>query len=185
MTGISASPTDVEGLWVIERAPIEDARGSFCRVFEPSVFEEWGWDGPVRQVNHSCTAQRGAVRGMHFQLPPHDETKLVTCLAGEVYDVAVDLRRGSPTFLSSFGTHLSADNRKSLLIPRGFAHGFQALTDNVELLYLHDRDYAPTHEGGLLPTDPRLGIDWPIPISQMSERDLTHKPIEDDFEGID
>lgn len=184
MTEIKAKSTGIQGLWIIERIPVQDNRGSFCRVFEPDLFCEWGWNGPVRQINHSLTHLTGAVRGMHYQLPPHAESKLVTCTAGEVFDVAVDLRKGSATFLSWFGTGLSADNRKSMLIPRGFAHGFQALTANAELLYLHDNDYAGGHEGGLSVNDPLIGIDWPLPISQLSERDRAHPILPKDFEGI-
>ncbi len=184
MTRCTAIPTPLEGLLVIERAPLQDARGSFARLFCDDVFAPFGWDRPIRQINHSTTADRGTVRGMHFQRAPHAETKLVTCFAGEAFDVAVDLRAGSPTFLHWHGVVLSAQNRRSLLIPRGFAHGFQTLTGAVELVYLHDAAYAPHSEGGLSPLDPRLAIAWPQPIALISDRDASHPALDAHFTGL-
>lgn len=139
---------------------------------------------PLVQVNHTLTRRRGTVRGMHFQWPPHAETKFVSCLAGEILDVAVDLRRHSPTFLRWHGEILSVANQRSLLIPEGFAHGFQALTDDCELLYLHTAAYAPGAEGALNALDPRLAIAWPLPVTDRSERDCLHALVADDFEGL-
>ena len=124
------------------------------------------------------------MRGLHFQYTPHAETKLVSCLQGEIFDVAVDLRRDSPTFLHWHGVVLSAQNRKSLLIPEGFAHGFQTLSEDCELIYLHTVAYHPEAEGALNVTGPKLGIAWPLAITEISERDRNHKLIEQDFQGI-
>lgn len=184
MSQVSAVPTPLDGLLQIDREPSGDARGSLARLFCDASFAAWGWDRPVRQINHSITEGRGTVRGMHFQFAPDAETKLVTCLSGEVFDVAVDLRAGSPSFLHWHGVRLSAENRRSLLIPQGFAHGFQTLSEHVELIYLHDAAYAPLREGGVSSLDPRLAIDWPLPVSLLSERDAAHPPIDDYFTGI-
>ena len=124
------------------------------------------------------------MRGLHFQRLPHAETKLVSCLHGEIFDVAVDLRRGSPTFLHWCGEILSASNRKSLLIPEGYAHGFQALTENCELIYLHTAAYHPEAEGAFNVFDLALNIVWPLPIVDLSECDRNHPFIKSDFQGI-
>jgi dTDP-4-dehydrorhamnose 3,5-epimerase len=121
---------------------------------------------------------------MHFQNPPHAECKLVSCLRGEVWDVAVDVRAGSSTFLQWHAVRLSAANGKALLIPEGFAHGFQALTDDAELLYCHSEPHAPAAERGLNPVDPRLAIAWPLPVGQLSARDAGHPMIDQAFEGV-
>lgn len=184
MSRVFALPTPLAGLMQIDRQPNSDERGSFARLFCDRLFADWGWDGPVRQINHSTTQGRGTVRGMHFQFPPHSETKLVTCLAGEIFDVAVDLRAGSPTFLRWHGVRLSAENRSSLLIPRGFGHGFQAMSEHVEIVYLHDAAYTPESEGGVSPLDPRLAISWPLPVAMLSERDASHPTLDDQFTGV-
>ncbi len=134
-------PTPLDGLKVIIRKPIEDPRGFFCRFFCAEEFLEAGFQKSISQINHTFTRGKGAVRGLHFQYPPHAEGKIVSCLRGEVYDVAVDIRKGSPTFLHWHGEILSAANQRSLLIPEGFAHGFQTLTENCELLYLHSERF--------------------------------------------
>jgi len=130
------------------------------------------------------TARKGTVRGMHFQRPPHAEMKLVSCVRGEVFDVAVDLRRGSPTFLRWHAERLSADNNRALLIPQGFAHGFQALTDDAELIYCHSAAYDAASEGGLNPRDPRLAIAWPLPITELSARDAQAAMLDAAFTGM-
>ena len=135
-------------------------------------------------LNCGLWRERGTVRGMHYQTPPHAEAKLVSCLRGEVFDVAVDLRRGSPTFLRWHAERLSPGNHKTLLIPEGCAHGFQALAPDCELLYVHTAPYAPNAEGGVHPRDPRLAISWPEPIAILSRRDEAHPPIADGYTGI-
>ena len=136
------------------------------------------------QINHSYTSKRGTLRGLHFQYPPHSEMKMVSCIRGEVLDVVVDIRKGKPSFLKYHEEVLSANNRKILVIPEGFAHGFQALTDDCEMLYLHTAPYCQSSEGGINANDPLLSIPWPLPINQRSARDASHPMIEKDFMGV-
>lgn len=178
------TPTPLAGLWVVERGRIEDDRGFFSRFFCQQEFAGIGLSRPISQINHTLTRNRGTVRGMHFQTPPHAEAKLVSCVEGTVFDVAVDIRTGSSTFLAWHGEVVSAGNRKSLFIPEGFAHGFQALSDDCQLIYLHTAPYAPEAEGGLNPSDPALAIDWPLPISEVSERDRGQPLLGPDFAGV-
>src|SRR3546814_6280440 len=138
----------------------------------------------IVQINHSRTTMVGAVRGMHFQSAPHAEMKLVRCLKGRVWDVAVDLRAGSPTFLRWHAQELSEDNARMLVISEGCAHGFQALEPDSELLYLHTAPYTPEVEGGLVYDDPRLAIKWPLSIADLSARDQQHPYLSIDFPGL-
>ena len=176
--------TPLKDLLVVQRKAIEDHRGFLSRFYCAEEFRAAGIKKPIAQINHTLTRKKGAVRGLHFQHPPYAEAKLVSCLKGEILDVAVDLRRNSPTFLHSHGEILSAENRRSLLIPEGYAHGFQALTENCELIYLHTAAYHPEAEGALNVTDPRLSIAWSLPIEALSERDRSHPFISSDYEGI-
>jgi dTDP-4-dehydrorhamnose 3,5-epimerase len=176
--------TLLPGLLVVQRQRREDARGSFGRLFCAEELREAGLAPHIAQINNSLTRRKGAVRGLHFQHPPHAETKFITCLRGEVFDVAVDLRRGSPTFLQWHAEVLSEDNGRSLFIPRGFAHGFQTLRDDCELLYLHSAPYAAASEGGVSPTDARLSIRWPLAFTDISDRDAAHAALTADFNGI-
>ncbi|PZO17846.1 MAG: dTDP-4-dehydrorhamnose 3,5-epimerase [Burkholderiales bacterium] len=184
MSRLSCTTMPLPGLMRVERALIGDARGFLSRLFCSEELAACGWVKPVAQINHTRTAQRGTVRGLHYQRPPHGEMKLVTCIQGEVWDVAVDLRASSPTFLRWHAELLSANNRRALLIPEGFAHGFQTLTDDVEMLYCHSAAYAPQAEGGLHPEDPALRIEWPLDLSAISPRDAQHPPIDSQFSGI-
>lgn len=186
MTGprLEISDTALAGLKVLQRNPIGDARGYFCRLFCADELRPAGLHKAVAQINQTRTARAGTVRGLHFQRPPHAESKVVSCLRGEIFDVAVDLRRESPSFLQWHGELLSAGNFRSLLIPEGFAHGFQALTDDCELIYLHSEPYHPESEGALNAADPRLGISWPLGLVEMSERDRLHPCIDANFRGI-
>ena len=176
--------TPLLGLRVVQRKAIEDHRGFLSRFYCADEFCEVDSTFKIFQINQSFTRNIGAVRGLHFQNPPHAEIKMVSCVKGEIYDVAVDLRRDSPTFLHWHGEILSATNRKSLLIPEGFAHGFQALSGDCELIYLHTAAYHPEAEGGLNVADPRINIEWPLPINELSERDRNHLFINSDFQGI-
>ncbi len=169
---------------MVQRKIMEDHRGYLSRFFCAEELRKAGVDKPIAQINHTLTRKQGAVRGLHFQYQPYSETKLVNCLQGEVFDVAVDLRHGSPTFLCWYGAILSAKNHTSLLIPEGFAHGFQALTDDCELIYLHTQAYHSEAEGALNVADPKLNIAWPLPINDLSERDRNHPFIGPDFQGI-
>ncbi len=177
-------PAPLAGLYSIGRRPLRDSRGFFSRFFCAREFQELGLTRPLAQMNHTMTAEPGTVRGMHFQRPPFAEIKVVTCIRGKVFDVAVDVRRDSPTFLHWHGEVLSADNQVSLYIPEGFAHGFQALTPDAELLYLHTEYFEPGAEAALNAKDPRLAIDWPLEIAEMSERDRGHPLIDPSFNGI-
>lgn len=172
------------GLKRVERRSLEDSRGFLSRLFCSVELASAGWQKPIAQINHTLTAKRGTIRGMHFQHPPHAEMKLVICLRGRVWDVAVDLRAGSDTLLNWHAEELSAENHRALLVPEGFAHGFQALTDDVELLYCHSVDYHKEAEGGLNPRDSRLAIDWPLEISEISDADAHHPMINQDFSGF-
>ncbi len=178
------SKTEITGLVVLERTVIEDKRGAFSRLFDAEEYQNAGMVKPILQINHSISRIKGTVRGLHYQHPPHAELKVVTCLKGEVYDVVVDLRHGSKTFLSWHGEYLSEGNKKSLVIPRGFAHGFQTLTNDCELLYFHDACYNPASEDGFHVEDKRIGIKWPLPLGVMSERDMKFSLIKDNYEGI-
>jgi dTDP-4-dehydrorhamnose 3,5-epimerase len=180
----TASPTPLAGLTLLQRHPIGDERGYLERLFCRDELGDLIGERRIEQMNHTLTARAGSLRGMHFQHPPHAELKLVTCLRGEVLDVAVDLRQGSPTFLRWHAECLSAENHRALLIPEGFAHGFQTLTDDCELIYLHTAAYHPAAEGAVNAFDPRLAIDWPLPVAEMSDRDRGHLLIATDFAGI-
>ena len=184
MSRFSVSSTPLDGVHIIVRQSIGDERGVLSRLFCADELALVGWQKPIVQVNHTRTQKQGAVRGMHFQYPPHAEMKLVSCIRGAVWDVAVDLRTASPTFLQWHAEELSADNHRALLINEGFAHGFQAMEDDVELVYLHSAPYAPQSEGGLNPRDPRLMINWPLPIADLSVRDSNHRFINNEFGGI-
>lgn len=176
--------TPLEGLFRVDRKPIEDSRGFFSRFFCAKEFECIGFDGPIAQINHTLTSKKGAIRGMHFQYPPYFESKVVTCVRGEIFDVVIDIRKDSPTFLQSHMEILSAQNQCGLMIPAGFAHGFQTLDEDSQLIYLHSTSHAPDAEGALNALDPALAIDWPMEISEISERDKTHRFIDTQFEGV-
>jgi dTDP-4-dehydrorhamnose 3,5-epimerase len=184
MTRFAITDLPLAGLKLVERRPLGDARGFLARLFCAAELAAAGWTQPVAQINHTLTASRGTVRGLHFQRPPHAEMKLVSCIRGEVWDVAVDLRPDSPSYLRWHAERLSADNHRALLIPEGFAHGFQALTDGVELLYCHSTPYAPEAEDGLNALDPRLAIAWPIPGAERSARDGGLPVIDESFVGV-
>ncbi len=174
----------LKGLKLIKRNTISDHRGYFSRFFCSEEFKEFGWKGFIAQINHTLTVEKGSIRGMHFQLAPFSETKIVSCLRGEIWDVAVDLRKDSPTFLRWHAEILSSENSSSILIPQGFAHGFQTLSENCELIYLHSAPYAPNYESGLRFNDPALNIKWPLPVTEYSNRDISHNLINTNFKGI-
>jgi len=174
----------IAGLYVLQRKPIADSRGYFERLFCAGELEDLLQGRRIEQINHSVTSFRGAVRGLHFQYPPHAETKIVMCLKGEVFDVAVDLRRGSPHFLRWHAEVLSGENHRAFFIPEGFAHGFQVLSDGCELLYLHTAPYRPDAEGGVDALDPALNIRWSLPVTERSARDMRLPRLGQDFEGM-
>jgi dTDP-4-dehydrorhamnose 3,5-epimerase len=184
MTRFAIQSLPLSGLKLVERQRMGDARGFLSRLFCSHELALAGWTEPIAQINHSYTARRGTVRGMHFQYPPHTDAKLVSCLRGVVWDVAVDLRAGSPTFLQWHAQQLSPDNGCAMLIPAGFAHGFQTLSDDVELIYCHAAAHTPDFEGAFDALDPRLAIAWPLAIAERSARDQSHPLLEANFDGI-
>ena len=177
-------PTPLAGSYIIELSPFSDSRGWFARTYCKDEFLRIGHTKEWVQLNHSVTFKIGTIRGMHYQIMPYREVKMVRCIAGAVYDVIIDLREGSSTFLNSFGTELSAQNKKMLYIPEGFAHGFQTLTDDCELIYHHTELYTPGAEAGIKYDEPLVNIQWPLPVTEISERDKNHPYFDVHFKGI-
>jgi dTDP-4-dehydrorhamnose 3,5-epimerase len=176
--------TDIAGVWIAESNVHSDHRGSFHRLFCANEEEQIIGARRIVQINHSVTRVVGAVRGLHYQRPPMAEMKIVRCLRGRVFDVAVDLRKHSRTFLKWTALELAPDNRRSLIIPEGCAHGFQVLEDNSELLYLHTAFYSPPDEGAVRFDDPMVNVAWPLPPKDLSARDSKHLLLDADFKGI-
>ncbi len=170
----------LEGAFVIEAEPFADDRGLFARVFCKQELQSILHGKNIVQVNHSMTRQKGAIRGMHFQRSPKAEIKMVKCLRGSVFDVMIDLRRGSSTFLNWHGEKLSAENMKLMYIPEGFAHGFQALEENSEIIYFVTEFYSPKHESGVRYNDPKIEIKWPLEMTDISEKDRNHPLLSED-----
>jgi dTDP-4-dehydrorhamnose 3,5-epimerase len=166
-------PTRLEGVFLIEPEPAHDARGFFARTFCIQEFEAQKLETRFVQHSLSFNARRGTLRGMHFQREPHGEVKVVTCVKGGIRDVLIDLRPSSPTYRAWEGFDLTADNRRSLYIPKGFAHGFQTLEDETEVTYLISEFHAPAAAAGLRYDDPAFGIEWPLPVTVISPRDVS------------
>jgi dTDP-4-dehydrorhamnose 3,5-epimerase len=175
----------LKNAYVLEPEPFADHRGKFIRIYCYKELQRIGHSKPIVQINHSISIQKGTVRGMHFQYRPKAETKIVKCVCGSVFDVIIDLRRGSSTFLQWHGEVLSAENMKMMYVPEGFAHGFQVLEENTELLYSHTEFYSPEHEGGVRYDDPVINISWPLEVTDISEKDQSHPLLSKDFAGID
>jgi dTDP-4-dehydrorhamnose 3,5-epimerase len=182
--GMNILDTPMADLKLVQSQPHRDARGAFTRLFCAQELQPLLGHRRIAQINQSRTSQAGIVRGLHFQHPPHAEMKMVRCLRGRLWDVAVDLRAGSPTFLQWHAQELVQDDAQMLVIPEGFAHGFQALEPESELLYLVTAFYHPPSEGGLRHDDPRLAIPWPLQPQDVSPRDLTHPLLDTGFTGI-
>lgn len=181
---LTPRPTPIAGAFIVTGQQHRDARGSFARLYCETELASIIGGRRIVQINHSRTTARGAIRGLHYQRPPSAEMKLVRCLRGKVLDVTVDLRANSPTFLRWHAEELSPAEGQMFVIPEGCAHGFQALEPESEMLYLHTAPYAPAAEGGLRFDDPRLGIAWPLPPTDLSDRDRAHPLINERFEGI-
>ncbi len=177
--------TPLKGLILIELEPFQDYRGIFIRLLCKNELKKIGFKKNIVQINQSLTIRKGVVRGMHFQYPPKAETKIIRCIRGSVFDVVIDLRNQSKTYLEWYSEILSAENMKSIYIPEGFAHGFQTLEDFSELLYFHTDFYSPENEGGVRYNDPNIDIKWPLEITEISERDKNFKLINENFKGID
>ena len=177
--------TGIEGMFVVEPTVFEDNRGYFMETFQENDFKEAGHDLKFVQDNQSKSSY-GVLRGLHFQKPPHCQSKLVRCIKGAVLDVAVDLRKGSPTYKQWVGVELSAENKRMLFIPRGFAHGFVVLSESVLFAYKCDNTYMPSHERGIAFNDPAIGIDWKVGLDKylLSEKD-SRNPLLADAELFD
>ena len=174
----------LKGAYRVILEPFEDHRGHFARISCRHELARIGHQKEFVQINHSFTRKPGALRGIHFQHPPKSEIKMVTCLRGSVYDVIVDIREESPSFLNWHGEILSEDNNTMMYIPEGFAHGFQTLAPDTALLYLHTEFYDPQYEGGIRFDDPAIGIHWPREITDISERDTRYPKITNGFKGV-
>ena len=168
---IESSSTHIMGVHTLQVPLRCDDRGGFGRVFCAETCAGLGGFTSIAQINQSQNTNRGTVRGLHFQRPPHAESKIIICLTGSVFDVVVDLRKNSPTYGQHVSVTLHAHSGAGIVVPKGCAHGFQTLEDDSRLLYLHDVSYAQGFEGGVHPLDSRLGIDWPLPTEIMSQRD--------------
>ena len=176
--------TPLSGLKVLRRKRLGDARGYLTRLFDAEELAVIGWPGGVAQVNETGTATSGTVRGFHYQRPPFAEAKLITVTQGAVLDIAIDIRKGSPTFLKHHAVELTAESALSYLLPEGFAHGYQALTDEVRMVYVHSAPYRAEAEAGLNVADPRLAITWPLPLENLSPRDQGFPMLSGTFEGV-
>lgn len=183
-TKLSVSSTQLPGVMLIKSERYADDRGSFCRWYCQHELREWMDGQTIQQINHSVNLARGTVRGLHFLYPPLREFKLVRCIRGSVCDAVLDLRRGSATFLQHQLFELDERQEHMVLIPPGCGHGFQAMQDNSQLLYLHSTDYQSGYDGGCRADDPRVRIRWPLSVSRISSRDLEFDLLNDEFEGF-
>lgn len=173
--------THIKGVFLIKPRVLQDERGLFFRTFCKKEFAEIGFYADFVQFNHSFNLKKGTIRGLHFQLPPYQETKLIRCIQGKVKDVAVDIRKDSPTFLQHVAIELSAENGYSILIPEGCAHGFQTLADESALIYHHTQYYTPQADAGIRYDDPKLNIEWTLPPVNVSEKDKKYALITEGF----
>jgi dTDP-4-dehydrorhamnose 3,5-epimerase len=165
--------TSLPGAYLVDLEKIEDSRGFFAYLFEAKEAAQRGLSTSIVQIKLSYNKRKGTLRGMHLQLPPATEVKLVRCIRGAIYDVIIDYRKDSPTYLKHVGVELSADNRRALYVPAMFAHGYQTLTDDAEVMYQVDEFYSPGHEFGVRYNDPALKIEWPLPVVDISPKDAS------------
>ena len=179
------NPTPLKGAYTIDLEKRGDDRGFFGRFFCENEFADAGLETRFVQVNNSLTAKKGTLRGLHYQLPPAAEVKVVRCIRGALWDVIVDIRAGSPTFGKWFGAELTAENRTMMYVPRGFAHAFVTLEDDTEALYLVSAFYSPENERGVRWNDPAVAIDWPITPSEISEKDSNWPDLDPEFHGFE
>jgi len=173
--------TPLPGAYLIELEKRGDDRGFFARAYCEKEFSQYELPGHFCQVNNSASAKKGTLRGMHYQLAPKAESKLVRCIKGSLYDVILDLRADSPTFGQSFGAELSADNRRMMFVPKGFAHGFITLADDTEAFYFVDEFYAPEQERGVRWNDDRFSIEWPIEPVVLSDKDANWRSFDENW----
>ncbi|KKM83167.1 hypothetical protein LCGC14_1312180 [marine sediment metagenome] len=177
--------TKIQNVYIVEPEPFIDDRGMFARIFGKEEFKEIGHSKEIVNINNSATKKKGSIRGMHFQYPPKAEIKIIKCIKGAILDVAIDIRKESPTFLQYHSEVLSADNMRMLYIPEGFAHGFQALNDDIEMIYFTTEVYCAEKEGGIRYNDPIIGIEWLLEVTNISKKDKELKLLKNDFEGIE
>ncbi len=174
----------LKGAYTIDVEPFQDSRGFFTRTFCEKEFAQHGLVQHFVQANHSGTHGKGVVRGLHFQYAPFCEVKLVKCVQGAIFDVIVDVRSGSPTFLQWFGTELTAENKRMMYVPAGFAHGFQSLSDYSEITYMVSDFYNKEKEGGIRYNDISVNVNWPLPVSLVSDKDMSISLIDSTFSGV-
>lgn len=165
--------TKLAGAYIVDLSPHEDERGFFARTFDAKLLEEHGMNPVIAQANMSYNRRKGTLRGMHMQIAPALESKFVRCVRGALYDVIVDMRPESATYLEHIGVELTAENRRALFVPESFAHGFQTLTDETDAFYEVSQFYTPGTERGLRHDDPAFGIEWPLPVSTISDKDAS------------
>ncbi|MCL5030021.1 MAG: dTDP-4-dehydrorhamnose 3,5-epimerase [Bacteroidetes bacterium] len=173
--------TNIEGVFIIVLEPHKDERGMFSRIYCKNEFQSISADKDFVQVNYSFTLKKGTIRGLHFQSPPKQESKIVKCISGKVFDVVVDIRKNSRTYLKWIPTELSKENMKMIYIPEGCAHGFQTLEDNCEMLYFHSEFYSPEYERTIYFDNKQININWPLDVTEISERDIKAREIFEDL----
>lgn len=176
--------TEIEGVFIVTPKPFKDDRGYYERFFCAKEFAELGVADTICQTNHSYTVKKGTIRGYHFQHPPYAETKVVRCIKGSIIDVALDLRKGSKTFLKTVAVELNDENCKYLVLPKGIAHGFQTLKDDSEIIYFTDHVYVPEADDGINPFDPMIDYKWPLEVSSISNNDKNRRMLSSDFVGL-
>lgn len=184
MSRFKFNKTCFKDLFFMDLKSLKDSRGYFKRLYCENEFMNFMNKKSISQINYTFTKRKGSIRGLHYQIKPYSEIKIITCIKGEVYDVMVDLRKNSPTFLKYFSIILSEKNYKMMIIPAGFAHGFQTLKDKSEMLYFHSKPFNEKSERGLNPLDPRLNIQWPLKLTKISNKDKNHFFLKRDFKGI-
>jgi dTDP-4-dehydrorhamnose 3,5-epimerase len=182
---VTFTETPLNGAYIVDLAPIRDERGYFVRTFCARTFSQRGLVSAFVQANQSSCTKRGTIRGLHYQVPPAAEAKLVRCVRGTAFDVLVDIRRNSPTFLGWFGCELSEEDFRMIYVPPGFAHGYQALTDSCEVFYQASQEYVPEKESRVRFDDPQVAIRWPIQTVLVSPKDAATPHLAQDFSGID
>jgi len=177
--------TPLKNAFSIQLDSFEDHRGKFTRLFCSKEFQERNIEKKIVQINDSFTVKKGTIRGLHYQVPPSSEIKIVKCIKGAIFDLIVDIRRNSHTFLQYYGAKLSDKNMKMLVIPEGFAHGFQTLEDNSEMLYFVTAFYNKENERGIRFNDPKINIEWPLEATNVSEKDRNYDLLDENYNGLD
>ncbi len=181
---MQVNKTNFKDLYTISLSPFNDHRGTFSRLFCQKELQDAGIDFNIAQINNSFTKEKGSIRGLHFQNTPYIESKIIKCIKGKILDIVVDIRENSPTFLQYFSIELTEDNDMMLVIPKGFAHGFQTLSDDCEIIYFVDEFYNPQKESGLLYDDKILNIEWKLKVTDISKKDIKYKEIDSSFKGV-